>query len=166
MKPNKRELLDAISWLSNWTRPCFVKDVNLFDKNIIMVEDFINDNFELIEKMTWLKNSLNENNGLFDFIFKNEDEVKSWLDIMKLHVIKCEELGRELHKLKRNPPLKFEELEDGEWYWCEPYGWCLMNFYEDTDGKTNYKADAMCHGSIDVTIEENRFYRKQVDEDE
>ncbi len=64
-----------------------------------------------------------------------------------------------------NPPLKFEELEDGEWYWCEAYGWCLMNFYEDLHGKIHYKANTVLDNEIDLLVEfeENRFYRKQVE---
>ena len=115
--PTKKELLDAISWIGNCACPCFIEDKDLFDKNIIMIEDFINENFELIEKMTWLKNSLNEDNGLFDFIFKNEEEVKGWIERMRWHVEKCDELGRELYELKNNPPLKFEEIKDGDWVW-------------------------------------------------
>ena len=115
--PTKKELLDAISWLGNCACPCFIEDKDLFDENIIMIEDFINDNFELIEKMTWLRNSLNEDNGMFDFIFKNEDEVKGWLDRIKWYIKKCDESGRELYELKRNPPLEFEEIKVGDWVW-------------------------------------------------
>lgn len=115
--PTKKELLDAISWIGNCACPCFIEDKDLFDKNIIMIEDFINENFELIEKMTWLKNSLNEDNGLFDFIFKNGEEVKGWIERMRWHVEKCDELGRELYELKNNPPLKFDEIKDGDWVW-------------------------------------------------
>lgn len=50
MKPSKKELLYAISWIGNCVCPCFIEDKDLFDKNIIMIEDFINDNFELIKK--------------------------------------------------------------------------------------------------------------------
>lgn len=115
--PTKKELLGAISWLGNCACPCFIEDKDLFDKNIIMIEDFINDNFELIEKMTWLRNSLNEDNGMFDFIFKDEDEVKGWLDRIKWYIKKCDESGRELYELKNNPPLKFDEIKDGDWVW-------------------------------------------------
>ena len=38
-----------------------------------------------------------------------------------------------------NPPFKFEELEDGEWYWCDYYGWILTNFYYGLDCKTHYE---------------------------
>lgn len=66
-----------------------------------------------------------------------------------------------------NPPLKLEELEDGEWYWCEEYGWCLMNFYEDLDGKIHFEANTVMNDKIDLSFdfEENRFYRKQVKDD-
>lgn len=68
----------------------------------------------------------------------------------------------EIHNSK---PLKFEELKDGKWYWCEAYGWCLMNFYQDLHGKIHYKANTVFDNEIDLLVEfeENRFYRNQVD---
>ncbi|WP_072682821.1 hypothetical protein [Holdemania sp. Marseille-P2844] len=82
--------------------------------------------------------------------------------IMK-HISNLEKL---INKHFDNPPLKFKELEDGEWYWCEVYGWCLMNFYEDLNGKINYEAMTVTHDKIDLLeeFEENRFYRNQVEE--
>ena len=173
--PTKKELLDAISWLGNCACPCFIEDKDLFDENIIMIEDFINDNFELIEKMTWLKNSLNEDNGLFDFIFKNEEEVKGWIERMRWHVEKCDELGRELYELKNNPPLKFDEIKDGDWVW--------NNAYKEY-AKVWRKYIATCHNGSYVEgtkviqfiyqddfvfsqeYKENEIYRKMVNEDE
>ena len=55
-----------------------------------------------------------------------------------------------------NPPLKFEELEVGMWVWdnkekryskIESFAWIQIYFYDYTDD-----------------FEENRFYRKQVEE--
>lgn len=76
-------------------------------------------------------------------------------------------MRRLVHEHFDNPPLKLEELEDGEWYWCEEYGWCLMNFYEDLDGKIHFEANTVMNDKIDLSFdfEENRFYRKQVKDD-
>lgn len=34
---------------------------------------------------------------------------------MRWHVKECSKLGRELYELKRNPPLKFYEIKNGDW---------------------------------------------------
>ena len=98
---------------------------------------------------------------------QKEDVVNFKSKLDKLQQLIEEHFSSETREETRdNPPLKFEELEDGEWYWNESYGWCLMNFYVDLYGETKYKANTVCDGEIDMLeeFEEYRFYRKQVTE--
>lgn len=59
-----------------------------------------------------------------------------------------------------NPPLKFEELEVGKVYWDKKYNqWCLIIMV------CKYPHTKYFDGTIsDAKFEENRFYRKQVEE--
>lgn len=59
-----------------------------------------------------------------------------------------------------NPPLKFEELEAGMWVWDNKRKeWCVLAaFWKDALNKYYVS------GLSDSPFEENRFYRKQVEE--
>lgn len=71
-----------------------------------------------------------------------------------------------IEKCFDNPPLKFEELHEGMWVWCETIspnismykGWCLIDHIENNK--------VLCHGvdgKYEFQYKENHFYRKQVD---
>lgn len=57
-----------------------------------------------------------------------------------------------------NPPLKFEELEVGKWYWD--------NFQKEWFKLYELRRNCFLktYWSIPTEFEENRFYRKQVEE--
>lgn len=59
-----------------------------------------------------------------------------------------------------NPPLKFEELKVGMWVWDNKRKeWCvLLAFWKDALNRYYIS------GLSDSPFEENRFYRKQVEE--
>ena len=132
-----------------------------------------NDIFEkLIEEhfdnpqIDWLKNCMGEE--AFNLIFSSQEEVNKWFDRMRWHVKKCDEYGRELDILKNNPPLKFEELKEGMWiwdnYWNQYFEICEI--YPKTK-----EFDVLIHQNRinrlryePMKFEENRFYRKEVQE--
>lgn len=59
-----------------------------------------------------------------------------------------------------NPPLKFEELEVGMWVWDNKRKeWCVLAAFWN-DALNRYYVS----GLSDSRFEENRFYRKQVEE--
>ena len=59
-----------------------------------------------------------------------------------------------------NPPLKFEELEVGMWVWDNKRKeWCVLAAFWK-DALNRYYVS----GLSDSPFEENRFYRKQVEE--
>lgn len=71
-------------------------------------------------------------------------------------------LERLIHEHFSNPPLKFEELKEGMWVWDNKM--VLYIRIAKIIGKTIYAEDFLyefdCYGSY----EENRFYRKEVQE--
>lgn len=73
------------------------------------------------------------------------------------------EYAQRLQKELDNPPLEIKELEDGEWYWCNEFGWCLANIYEDVDGE-HYKFNTLFNGEFDLMdeLEEYKLYRKEI----
>lgn len=103
-------------------------------------------------------NSKVEDRKVFkQLIHEHFELVDKYNELEKQHMKLLSQWGK-----SDNPPLKLEELENGEWYWCEEYGWCLMNFYEDLDGKIHFEAITVMNDKIDLSFdfEENRFYRK------
>lgn len=71
-----------------------------------------------------------------------------------------EECLKSLDEHFDNPPLTFEELEEGKVYWDKKYNqWCLMEMV------CKYPHTKYFDGTIsDAKFEENRFYRKQTEE--
>lgn len=71
-------------------------------------------------------------------------------------------LNKLIHEHFSNPPLKFEELKEGMWVWDNKM--VLYIRIAKIIGKTIYTEDFLygfdCYGRY----EENRFYRKQVEE--
>ena len=71
--------------------------------------DLIKEHFELVEKMGWLKNAVSDE--AFELIFRNEKEVKDWIDRGQWHVQKVRDLKDELFNIQNPQPYKFEELK-------------------------------------------------------
>ena len=97
--------------------------------------------------------------------FSSKEEVKKWIDRVNWHLKKVDELGRELQKLKSNPPLKFEELKDEMWVWDnkeKKYIKSCNNF--DTEEYGKGIRVQIGFDLVRYPYEENRFYRKQVEE--
>lgn len=79
----------------------------------------------------------------------------------KDRVNQCTELLQNLiHEHFDNPPLKFEELEVGMWVWDDKLKeWCVLgSFWKDALNRY------YVGGLSDSPWEQNRFYRKQVEE--
>ena len=73
------------------------------------------------------------------------------------------ELRKQLKEHIDNPPLRFDELEEGMWIYdklCDEYMlvYAVIGNYADVPNQINVKR----FGYIDFT--ENRFYRKRVEE--
>lgn len=140
-------------------------DSETYDKNVKVLNELIDQHFDN-PQIDWLRNCMGDK--AFNLIFSNQEEVKKWLDRIRWHVKKCDELGRELDRLKSNPPLKFEELKEGMWIWdnyWEQY-FEICEIYPDTK-----EFDILIHQNRinklrydPMKFEENRFYRKQVEE--
>ena len=60
-----------------------------------------------------------------------------------------------------NPPLKFEEMEKGKWYWDNKYK-CYVKLRSIIEHKRD--KFIVFNDYIECKYEENRFYRKQVEE--
>lgn len=126
------------------------------------LKSLIEEHFEN-PQIDWLKNCMGEE--AFNLIFSSQEEVNKWFDRMRWHVKKCDEYGRELDILKNNPPLKFDELNKGYPIYDNDEivcGWKLI-YMIDKEYKQLLLIDE--EGNVDwVNYEENRFYRKEVQE--
>lgn len=76
-----------------------------------VLTDLIKEHFELVEKMGWLKNAVSDE--AFELIFRNEKEVKDWIDRGQWHVQKVKDLKDELFNIQNPQPYKFEDLRTG-----------------------------------------------------
>ena len=86
--------------------------------------DLIKEHFELVEKMGWLKNAVSDE--AFELIFRNEKEVKDWIDRGQWHVQKVKDLKDELFNIQNPQPYKFEDFRIGLWVYdsqpeCEEF---------------------------------------------
>lgn len=136
--------------------------VNLYKNELRTLRHLIHENFEN-NPIDWLKNCMGEE--AFNVVFSSKEEVKKWIDRVNWHLKKVDELGRELQKLKSNPPLKFEELKDEMWVWDnkeKKYIKSCNNF--DTEEYGKGIRVQIGFDLVRYPYEENRFYRKQVEE--
>ena len=93
--------------------------------------DLIKEHFELVEKMGWLKNAVSDE--AFELIFRNEKEVKDWIDRGQWHVQKVKDLTDELFNIQNPQPYKFEDLKVGMWVWDKEIGACM--YIKEIKGK-------------------------------
>lgn len=66
-----------------------------------------------------------------------------------------------------NPPLKFEDLKENEWYWDNQYReYVQTDRYDDWDECywVWHSGDEMLHKIYEDVFDENRFYRFQINE--
>lgn len=114
-------------------------------------------------QIDWLKNCMGEE--IFNLIFSSQEEVNKWFDRIKWHVKKCDELGRQLDLLKYNPPLKFDELNKGYPIYDNDEIVCGWKFIYMIDKEYKQLLLIDEEGNVNwVNYEENRFYRKEVQE--
>lgn len=135
--------------------------VNLYKNELRTLRHLIYEHFDN-NPIDWLKNCMGEE--AFNVVFSSEEEVKKWVDRIKWHVKKVDELGRKLQELKSNPPLKLEELESGMWVWDNKEK-MYIKYCNNYDTKEYGKGIRVQMGFdlVRYPYEENRFYRKQVD---
>lgn len=78
-------------------------------------------------------------------------------------------LNKLIHEHFSNPPLKFEELEEGMWIWDSQLKWffrisiCNVKI-ENFEYIKLFKVEKYEGGSMLMFYEPNRFYRKEVQE--
>lgn len=78
-------------------------------------------------------------------------------------------LNKLIHEHFSNPPLKFEELEEGMWIWDSQLKWffrisiCNVKI-ENFEYIKLFKVEKYEGGSMLMFYEPNRFYRKEVRE--
>lgn len=139
----------------------YVGDIRFCDYRLL--RRLIEEHFDN-PQIDWLKNCMGEE--AFNLIFSSQEEVNKWFDRMRWYVKKCDEYGRELDILKNNPPLKFEELKEGMFVWDNKRKVKLLIAYcysEDDMGYYNL-SNPEDYKYIHLEFEENRFYRKEVQE--
>lgn len=157
------------------------------DYHFYILKQLINEHFDNEQKIEWLKKIMGKD--AFELCFKDEKSVVEWYERGMWHINKVNELSRELKQLKSshdilvnyadeqlclikefksNPPLKFEDLKEGMWIW-------------DNKIKEYIKLEKHCAKGLgylgydlkindidwfDLEFEENRFYLREVKEDD
>lgn len=126
--------------------------------------DLIKEHFELVEKMGWLKNAVSDE--AFELIFRNEKEVKDWIDRGQWHVQKVKDLKDELFNIQNPQPYKFEELKKGMWIWDDENEMFILITFIDKQFKkmhvclTEYDGFNDEYVNVEYTeyFEEGRFF--------
>ena len=142
---------------------------NLYDGSYDAGHDFqvdydvlyqlINEHFDNLPKIEWLKKAMGED--AYEICFKDKKSVAEWYKRAMWHVYKVNELSKELKQLKDNPPLKFEELHDKMWVWDNKYKeYCFIYFIAGKYPHRKYIDNCESDGAF----EENRFYLREVKE--
>ena len=113
-------------------------------------EQLINEYFELKEviKKHGLENLTNH-------------ELDYAIASMIKHVSLAREYEETIIQLKSNPPLKFEEFELGKWYWDNKLKDYIL--IEDYFGDNCFEFYSSAMNGV-RRFEENRFYRRQLEE--
>ena len=154
-KEECEKAIDNVARYCSDYKLCMIQPRFELTNELEVLMDLIKEHFELVEKMGWLKNAVSDE--AFELIFRNEKEVKDWIDRGQWHVQKVKDLKDELFNIQNPQPYKFEELKKGMWVWDEKEKKCNkiieiegrnIDFYYITE-------------SIDrfiVEFEENRFY--------
>ena len=150
----------------------------------LLSESFVKDDYDILEQL------IEEHYELVDLLKKQDlenltiEELDKWFDRSLWHVNKVNELSKKTIELSRdikskqeiidvlttNPPLKFEEIRDGIWVWDN--NWCEYFEVSEVYPKTN-EFDVLIHQNKinkrryeTIRFEENRFYRREVNNDE
>ena len=129
------------------------------------LQELIEEHFELVDLL--------KKRGLVNLTI---EELDKWFDRSLCHVNKVNELSREVKSkqeiidvLTTNPPLKFEELH----YFMPVFDvttgfWIMITSIIDVNSFGGYvfdKKDVKLYFNL-FTFEENRFYRREVNNDE
>lgn len=89
-----------------------------------------------------------------------DKEVKRLLRLLESNI---KDLALDLYYINDNPPLKLEELKEETWVWDSEYNeWCYIDFIAGEYIHRKYIDDCISDGEF----EENRFYRREVNNDE
>ena len=133
------------------------KDLENFKQKINCLKQLINEHFEI-------ENTIKENNRLSQQLVERIQELelkeKQWIETER-------DYRDELKELKRNPPLKFEELNERMWVWDNKTKSYIFVFkplnWEPTKG-LRYAHQIIIHSAEGyyMDFEENRFYRREV----
>ncbi|MFQ6914365.1 MAG: hypothetical protein ACLVE4_00145 [Longicatena caecimuris] len=97
------------------------------------------------------------NEYAFDVPTENQVGVYEFIDAIEL-------IDKLIEEHFDNSPIELEELIDGNWYWCNEFGWGLTNIYEDEDGD-HYKFNTLFNGEIDLIDDDCNLYLMEVQND-
>lgn len=171
MSLTKEECEKALENLKEPTDNWYSSELQLAENNDEPIEYKNQESLDLIEKLIKKHFNLKEK---YSKILDDVHDYRYETHAMKMTIRNlCEHFGvkneEELKNIYLNPPLKFEELKVGMWVWDNGYdmwnrileirincaGELEIEFYY------NLEDDEEIYNDI---FEENRFYRKQVEE--
>lgn len=103
----------------------------------------------------------------FEILFGNFEETE---DNKEDFEYACEMMEQFIDEYLLNPPLQFEELEEGMWIWDNQLKWFFRVALCDVkvqgcESLKMFKVEKYEGGSMLMIYEPNRFYRKEVRND-
>lgn len=166
-KEKCEKAIDNVARYCSGYKLCMIPPRFELTDELEVLMDLIKEHFELVEKIGWLKNAVSDE--AFELIFRNEKEVKDWIDRGQWHVQKVKDLKDELFNIQNPQPYKFEELKKGMWIWDDKREFEDFRFikiekilsefdcehlYHDKNKKVFFD-NIVCHAR---EFEENRFF--------
>lgn len=160
---SKEEYIDIIENLDFFYGDNLITTAELRKKKSKEIQEKDLENFK--QKINCLKQLINEHfDNLLLELEKQSKRIQE-LELKEKQWIETERDYRdELKELKRNPPLKFEELKEGIWVWDNKFKIKLLIAYcysKDDMAYYNF-SNPEDYKYIHIDFEENRFYRREV----
>ena len=112
---------------------CYIALNDMYDCTLVSKDDcegnreilskLIQEHFELVEKVEWLKEEMTE--PAFNLVFSTQEFLHSWYKGIQITSVENAVLKRKLSDYENPQPYKFEELKKGMWVWDDGEKCCF-----------------------------------------
>ena len=79
------------------------------------LEDFVEEHFEIVEKIEWVKEEMTE--PVFDFVFSTQGIFRSWYQGIQMYSAENSILKRKVSEYENPQLYKLEDLKPNMWVW-------------------------------------------------
>lgn len=141
---------------------CYIALNDMYDCTLVSKDDcegnreilskLIQEHFELVEKVEWLKEEMTE--PAFNLVFSTQEFLHSWYKGIQITSVENAVLKRKLSDYENPQPYIFEELHEDMWFWHDSYKRCYQIYYIEKDRNLIY----LNHDNEYINFEENLFF--------